>query len=136
MSYIASGWTVSKNKFRFFRTQIIKPSNALINKPSISHQSQSCDLGKSNFLQNNTHEQQSVQGGNLLADKICGCQSAFLIQFRGVDNLRQLLLLIYRLRFQFLIILKCSALQQNKQIITNITNKTIINNNKQNKNGK
>lgn len=58
MSYIASVWTISKNKVRFFRRQIIKLSNVPINKPRFFHHPGSCDLWKFNFLQNNTHEQQ------------------------------------------------------------------------------
>lgn len=58
MSYIASVWTISKNKVRFFRTQIIKLSNIPINKPRFFHRPGSCDLWKLNLLQNNTQEQQ------------------------------------------------------------------------------
>lgn len=58
MSYIASVWTISKNKVRFFRTQTIKLSNVPINKPRFFHHPGSCDLWKLNLLQNNTHEQQ------------------------------------------------------------------------------
>lgn len=58
MSYIASVWTISKNKVRFFRTQTIKLSNIPINKPHFFYHPGSCDLRKLNLLQNNTHEQQ------------------------------------------------------------------------------